>query len=391
MIYSYNARKSYAMFTLVYLAGIAAPICQFKVPPMLHHLMAQLDISLGQSGWLMSIFAVTGLVMALPAGLLLKKLGNRRLILAGLMLLFAGSMMGGLAVSAPVMLASRVLEGAGTCIFSIGAPAAIAAWFPHGKRGIPIGIWVTWVPMGTLVVYILAPLMGGSGLWRHVWYFSTVYIVIVFILFLLFFRMPPASGAPSTDGLCGGVRYRALFNVCLLAAIFMLFNIVTISLKTYLPYYLELMRGFSPVSASGMVNIMIVVSMAAAPLTGMISDKTGIRKGMLVSGAVLTCMAVPFLYGHDGAFVAAALGVLGLACGNIATMAFSCPAVIMGQQKAGFGLSIVAFGQYLGMSTGPVLFGLSAKSFGWDVSGMLLLPVGLLALLLALMIRTGAD
>ncbi|HAL86433.1 MAG TPA: MFS transporter, partial [Deferribacteraceae bacterium] len=46
------------ILALIYLSGLAAPVNQFKVPPMMQRLISELDISLAASGWLMSAFAL---------------------------------------------------------------------------------------------------------------------------------------------------------------------------------------------------------------------------------------------------------------------------------------------------------------------------------------------
>ena len=47
--------------------SVPAPLNQFKVPPIMPIRMAWMKVSAGQAGLLMSVFAVTGLVLALPA------------------------------------------------------------------------------------------------------------------------------------------------------------------------------------------------------------------------------------------------------------------------------------------------------------------------------------
>jgi predicted MFS family arabinose efflux permease len=67
-----NARSRmgspWLLLLVVLLTSIAGPLTQFKVPPVMPLLMETFKQSAGAAGWLMSIFAVTGLLLAVPAG-----------------------------------------------------------------------------------------------------------------------------------------------------------------------------------------------------------------------------------------------------------------------------------------------------------------------------------
>jgi predicted MFS family arabinose efflux permease len=62
---------------VVLLTSIAAPLTQFKVPPVMPLLMEAFRQPAGVAGWLMSIFAVTGLLLAIPAGFIFQQIGYR--------------------------------------------------------------------------------------------------------------------------------------------------------------------------------------------------------------------------------------------------------------------------------------------------------------------------
>lgn len=385
---SKTASKSYFILIVIYLAGLAAPVNQFKVPPMMQQLMRSFDISLMASGWLMTVFALVGLVVAIPTSFILKRFGNKITALTALALLLAGSLTGTFAPSAPVILISRVIEGVGMCIFSITAPTAIAAWFSPDKRGIPTGIWVTWVPVGTMIIYTAAPLVADSK-WQPVWWFASVYTVFAFVLFLIFFRMPEGAEKERVETARGiKLPKKAVINILLVAAVFMLFNTITISIKSYLPTFLELVRGYSQGKASGIINVMIVVSVFMGPLTGIISDKIGSRRIPMLTGCAITCVCAAATFSSSAVIVTASLFMMGIACGNVASMCFTAASEIPGDpSKASTGLSIVAFGQYTGMSAGPIVFSTIADKLGWLTAGYFLVPVAALALLCAFIVK----
>ena len=68
-----TSRRAWLILAVLLLFSIAAPLNQSKVPPILPILMEAWGLPVGQAGLLMSLFAVTGLVLALPAGFIFQR------------------------------------------------------------------------------------------------------------------------------------------------------------------------------------------------------------------------------------------------------------------------------------------------------------------------------
>jgi MFS family permease len=146
---------AWLVLAVLLLFSVAAPLNQNKVPPIMPILIKELGLSVSSAGLLMSVFAVTGLILALPAGLIYQKAGARvtGLLAGGSILL--GAALGALSHSFGALLASRAIEGIGTSFMAVLAPAIIAQWFTARQRGTAMGIWATWVPVGTTTMLLL--------------------------------------------------------------------------------------------------------------------------------------------------------------------------------------------------------------------------------------------
>lgn len=131
---------AWVILAVAYIASVAAPLSQSKVPPVMPVLMEAFNLSLTSTGMLMSVFAITGFILALPAGLILQRLGLRVTSLIAMGCLVIGSALGALSTTTGLLLFSRVVEGVGMGLIAVVAPAAIAMWFPPKKRGTPMGI-----------------------------------------------------------------------------------------------------------------------------------------------------------------------------------------------------------------------------------------------------------
>lgn len=365
-------KMRFFILALIYLSGLAAPVNQFKVPPMMQRLISELDISLAASGWLMSAFALSGFICALPSGALLQKTGVKTLGTVALGCLLAGSLLGCTAGSLLLLIISRVVEGAGMCLFSVVAPSALSAWFPPSERGIPMGVWSTWVPAGNVVIFAAVPFVAGTG-WENAWIFSSVYTAAVLCLFILFFKMPPHESRLNEKKKtfsAGGFNLKA---AGFLGFIFMAFNILTIAVKSYMPAFLESIHGFSLSGASCIMTIMMISSMVTAPVAGVISDRIRSRRKLVLGAWVLAGLAVLIMFNAPPVLLIVSLALLGIAGGMMPVGIFTA-ATELGRkaEESGAYMSVVVFGQYAGMFFGPVFFSAAAGFAGWAAASFAL-------------------
>lgn len=190
------SRYAWVILVVIYLAGIAAPLNQAKVPPIMTILMEAFQIDIAAVGSVTSVFAIMGVLLALPAGIVIGKLGHKVAGEIALGCLAAGSTVGAMSTNFEVLLVSRVVEGIGMGLLGVIAPAVISMWFPKEKQGVPMGIWSTWVPIGMLIMYLLAPILGTNFGWQAVWWFGSIYTVIIMIAFGIFISIPEGYQQP---------------------------------------------------------------------------------------------------------------------------------------------------------------------------------------------------
>jgi MFS family permease len=384
-----TARYAWVVLFVVFIASVAAPLNQFKVPPMMPVLMESFRVDLTMAGLLMSIFAVTGFVLALPAGFIFQKLGAKATGLIAVGCLVVGAVIGALSTTAGLLLASRVIEGVGMGLIAVVAPAVIAMWFPAERRGTPMGIWATWVPVGSVIMYVLAPTLGLTYGWPAVWWFGAVFALIAFILYGVLVRMPsePASESAAADSPNLG-RAIANRNIWLLGLAFGCFNLVVLALSTFLPTFLAAQRGYSLATASFVTSLIMIVTIGSAPLGGWLSDRIGSRKLLIVGPFIVVAVMLLFPFNVSGWLIPAYMILTGLVSGAIPTATFAAvPEVMSKAQLVGIGMAVVALGQNLGMFVGPVLFGKMVELTSWVVAGYLLIPAAIIGIIAAWLVE----
>jgi predicted MFS family arabinose efflux permease len=76
-------------------------------------LVEGLVVTYADVGFLVGLYMLPGVVLALLGGLLGQRFGDKRLVVIGLALMTAGGLLAGLAESYPVLAAGRLISGVG--------------------------------------------------------------------------------------------------------------------------------------------------------------------------------------------------------------------------------------------------------------------------------------
>ncbi len=188
-----RGRQAWIVLTVLLLFSIAAPLNQFKVPPIMPVLMDAFALTVGRAGLLMSVYTLTGLALALPAAFIFGKLGSRLTALLAGGSLAVGAALGASSATLNGLLTSRVIEGIGTSFIAVMAPAIIGLWFAERRRGAAMGIWSMWVPIGSLTMLVLGPALAETAGWRAVWWFGAIYAAATTVLFLIVVKPAPRA------------------------------------------------------------------------------------------------------------------------------------------------------------------------------------------------------
>lgn len=374
------------ILVVILLASMAAPLNQFKVPPVLTLLMEAYNLHPAQAGLLMSVFAITGIILALPAGFIYQKLGGRFTGLIAILALILGTILGLVSSRLGGMLISRFIEGAGMSLMSIVAPALIALWFTEEKRGRAMGLWAIWVPLGSTVMFVLAPFLIGYGGWSSVWIFAGLYSFLVGLLYFFFIKPNPPNFSQNKVNkflkASSGQELGQVFlnrDLWLISLLFCCFNFVFISFVTWAPTFLYQVSKFSLSKASLTISAMNFLSLVSCPIAGWISDKIGSRKIICLFPMFLMVLLFPLAtYLKEEGFIVLVL-LLGFSAGFVPPGVFAAAIeVLRDKRQSGLAMAIVQIGQNGGMLLGPLIFGLIINSAGgWKYAFLMLAPVSL--------------
>lgn len=193
-----DPRRWWALGALVasmIVLGFDMTILNVALPSM----ATQLGADTGDQQWIVDGYTVVFAAVMLPAGLLGDRFGRRRMLIAGLAVFLAGSLVGTLAGTPGPVIAARTVMGLGAAFVMPLALSVLPSLFGPEERGKAVGAVTAAMALGMP----LGPIIGGTLL-NHFWWGSIFLINIPLVaigitacLFLLPETRDPA--APRVD------------------------------------------------------------------------------------------------------------------------------------------------------------------------------------------------
>ncbi|MFD5435473.1 MFS transporter [Kitasatospora sp. NPDC127067] len=149
-------------------AGVMLPFSVTGAAVALPDMAARLDASTDAAQWMLNAFNITFAALPLAAGALADRLGRRRVLLAGIALVGALSLVVALAPSMAVVDAARAVQGCGAAAV-LAAGAAVLAHSTSGRRRrVAFGVLGTSFGTGLAVGPPAAGALVQAGGWRAV-------------------------------------------------------------------------------------------------------------------------------------------------------------------------------------------------------------------------------
>jgi MFS family permease len=349
-------------------------------------------------GKLMSIFSVMGFVLAIPAGYILKRFGIKMTALLAVGAVTIGAAIGASAKVFEMLFVGRFIEGIGMGLIMVTAPFAISVWFPMNNRALPTGLWASSVGIGNIATLLIAPRMAA---WQSVWWAAAGFSALSFILFAILFRMPkqeempappPAATQEKPPSLLKGMANSSFWMI---AISFGCYNLVVMAMCSFLPTFLNVVRGYTSAMAGIVTALIMAASIFSGPGGGSMADHFGRRKNMVLIPYILMTLTFLVPFTVTGWMIPAYMLAFGIFGGPIAPVLLaSVPEVAKKPQFIGIGMSVAAVGQNIGMYIGPSLFpriqagyGTMADVNAWAAAGYWMIPICLVGIIATLFIK----
>ena len=197
---------------LVIWVGVSAALHVGKLPPTLPVLREQLGLSLVEAGFLLSMVQTAGMALGVFVGLGADRLGLRRCMLWGVLLLSVSSLLGGGVTNAQALLVLRALEGLGFLMSSMPAPALIRRLVEPARLQRMMGYWGAYMPLGTALALLLAPWVIAWSGWPMLWWGLGVWLLLSGVMVWWFVPADPVVVNASAGGTTWGQRLNSVLT-----------------------------------------------------------------------------------------------------------------------------------------------------------------------------------
>ena len=309
-------------------------------------LAAAFGASLAEVQWVVLAYLLAPTTLIVGAGRLGDLFGRRRVLLAGIALFTAASVLCALAPNLPGLIAARALQGVGAAAMMALAMALASAALPRNQTGLAMGLLGTISAVGTALGPSLGGVLIGALGWPAVF---AANLPLGLLAFVLAWRCLPADAGPR--GTAGFDLPGTLWLALALAAYALAMTV---------------QAGLLAIAALGLWAFLRVEARAASPLVPLESLRdrafsASLAMNALVSAVMMATLVVgPFQLSGAWALDAAAVGAL-MSIGPIASALSGVPA---GRLVDRFGARRMALSGLAAMALGCGLIALLPASLG---------------------------
>ena len=378
-----NAKRSPGAILFVMLVSMTAgAMCLNKVSPVLTDIMSAFSIQSASAGLLISVFVFSGIILAIPVGMIISKFGAYKMGILALAVTIIGSALGALTNSYAIMLISRIVEGIGLVFLMTIGPAAVGSAFSDKRRGAAMGLLMCFMAFGQIIMLNLAPLIASALSWKSIWWGTAIYAAIALILWIFIARgidnSEKSEGAAisTTSILKETLTNKSLW---LISITLMCYLITQQGTYSFLPTYLSTKLGYSTSAAGSIVSVASIVGIPVGILTGVVADKIGSRKkplGVLMIGCAVSYLLMPWFPGAIYIVLIILYGIVTM--GIVGLVMASATEVIDRPDQANMAISLVNMAQWIGIFLSSTIFGLLIDSFGWNIAFYAMIPIAIL-------------
>lgn len=352
------------------------------VAPVLPELARHFGVSISAATFVITAFAVMRLVAAPPAGMLIQRLGERRIYVAGVLIVALSTAACAFANTYWELLVYRALGGIGSTMFFVSAIGLMIRISPHDARGRVAGMFSGAFLVGSVAGPVVGSLTAGLGLDAPFIIYGTLLLIAAAVV-LISLRNSPLGDPGESDELTVTVRV-ALRHRAYRAAL--LSNFATgwslFGLRFALvPLFVAEVLTHSPSAAGLSLTAFAIGNVSVVMYSGRLSDRVG-RRPLLITGLVLASVTTAILgIGHSLPVFLVEAVVAGAASGIYNSPQQAAVADIIGKARGGTAIATFQMMSDFGSIVGSFGVGLLAQKFSFEwafaVSGAMLLLAAL--------------
>jgi cyanate permease len=379
----------------VWLVYFSFGITTASMAPLVSNIRQDIAINNAVIGLILGAWPITYILCAIPCGLLLDRIGARRMLVLATLIMALSGLARSVAETPLQLFLAVALFGAGAPMISVGAPLVIARLYQGTARATAMGLYVTGPYLGGLVALattnsLVMPLVGDS--WRAVMLVNAGLVLASGLAWVLVSGLRAADLVPGADGKKYNLHVFAEIlsvpRVRLILAISVGVFFINHGMNNWLP---EVLRsyGYSAVAAGywaslpaaiGILGVLVIPRLAT-------KERQFIAMGTLFVAVLVASLLLQFA---QPGVLGTGLVLQGLARGSMMTVAIMILMDTPGVPAERLGLAGGMFftAAEIGGVLGPVTFGALAywtEGFAVSLAAITVVSLTMLALLAVLM------
>lgn len=373
---------------IVVASGIVAALQVGKGIIALPSLRADFSLGLEAAGWVISIFAILGVVGGIPAGAVVNRFGDRLMALLGLIVLAGGALISALSTSFAILLVARIIEGTGFLLITVAAPALLQRIVAPRDRDLAFGLWSSFMPGGMAIALLCGAALEG---WRAFWLINAALAALAALLMAVMVPRQQSAGHYSGWAALARDAWTTLIapGPLVIALIFALYSALYFALASFLPILLTERMDVSPTMAGILSAIVVAANILGNVGAGMLLGRGTSRWlpmavasiVMGLAGAAIFLLPLPALLIFLLCLIFSAVG------GLLPATALTSVPLLAAPRLAPLALGLVMQGSNLGQVVAPVTIGAAVDAGGWTAAAWPVVIAAALALALAFFLR----
>ncbi|MBR0683887.1 MFS transporter [Roseomonas eburnea] len=266
-------------------AARAAMGAQFQVVGALGPLLiGALAADWTELGSLIGAYSLAGVFVALPAGWVMARLGDRGVLLAGVGLMAVGGILLALAPGFALALAGRLVSGVGGALLAIACAKMVLDRFSGATLAPALGLMLMAWPCGIGISLLVLPLLGTD--WRAGLWLSALVCAASFLP--LWWAPPRGEGPGAAPARRGGLLAAEWAPLLSAGTLWGFYNAAYVVALGFAPAFL-VARGWPVEQAGAAASLLGFAILPLLPMGGALAERAG--RPVLVTVACILGMA----------------------------------------------------------------------------------------------------
>ena len=340
-------------------AGSVNAINIAKLAPSIEVIRDAFALSLSSMGLLVSLFSVLFVHAGIAVGTTVKAIGAKKALVMAMSAALIGTLITLIFQTKESLFIGRIIEGIGLITVMLTAPSLVAQHTSPERRGLLMGIWSGFMPLGNAFVLFGAPLILTTYSWPMIWSVGFVLMLMTLVLSIMIIPQDriQASGQFDLTAIRDAISRR---SIMVLGFLFAMHSLVYQAMLQFMPSFGSSIFSLPIFWASFITVGFCLLSFSGNIIAGQFIQKGWTPKSLVFRAgtSLFVIMIMMSLFSSQPVIFALAIILLGLITGTVPTVCF----YLLSREQTDDMRNMPVFTAWLfqiqgfGMFFGPVVF-----------------------------------